>query len=159
MPKLTFRTQFDERVPVVTLCPEPSLAQQSFKDEVDINFLLEKFKVTGSMPTGVRLPSYGDFTGVSDYQTAMNAINVARDEFMRLPAEVRSTFSNDPQRFLEFCSDPKNSDKLVEMGLATKPAETTVQAIQSLAKQMAADKAAGPDQGPTAAGPSTASKP
>ena len=28
-------------------CLDPSLAQQSFKDDADINVMLEKFKVTG----------------------------------------------------------------------------------------------------------------
>ena len=40
-------------------CKDPSLAQQQFKDDVDINVLLERFKVTGVMPQGVVMPSYG----------------------------------------------------------------------------------------------------
>ena len=32
-------------------CRDPSLAQQSFKDDADINVMLEKFRVTGVMPT------------------------------------------------------------------------------------------------------------
>lgn len=99
-------------------CKDPSLAQQSFKDEVDINYLLEKFKVTGQLPQGVRLPTYGDFTGVSDYRSALDAINAARDAFMAMPADVRSRFQNDPQKFLEFCSDPKNLDEARRLGLA-----------------------------------------
>lgn len=36
---------------------------------------------------------------------------------MDLPAKVRSRFENDPQKFLEFCSDPKNRDEAVSLGL------------------------------------------
>jgi phage internal scaffolding protein len=154
---LVFRTQWTPRVRVATECTEPSLAQQSFKDEVDINFLLEKFKVTGQMPQGIRLPSYGDFTGITDYQSAMNALITARDAFMQLPAQMRSEFGNDPQKFMEYCSNPANAEDLVKRGLAVRPPETAVDAINNLAKQLA-PLGAGADQAPTAAGPSTPSK-
>lgn len=99
-------------------CPEPSLTQQQFKDDADINVLLERFKVTGMMPQGVRVPSYGDFTGVSDYRTAMNAVLTAQQSFMELPANVRARFGNDPQQFLEFVADPSNLDEARKLGLA-----------------------------------------
>lgn len=70
-------------------CKDASLAQQQFKDEVDINFLLERFKVTGQLPQGVHVPSYGDFRGVSDYRTAADLIRKADNAFMELPADVR----------------------------------------------------------------------
>lgn len=111
------------------LCEEPSLAQQQFKDDADINVLLERFKVTGVIPQGVRIPTYGDFTGVTDYQSAANAMLKAEQSFMALDAKVRSQFENSPQKFLEFCSDPKNIDKLREMGLAV-PAEPEAQPMK-----------------------------
>ena len=99
-------------------CKDPSLAQQSFKDDVDINVLLERFKVTGQMPAGVRLPEYGDFTGLSDFQSAMGVLLSAQHEFMKLPAEVRARFGNSPQAFMEFCNDKENLPELRKMGLA-----------------------------------------
>lgn len=107
-------------------CKDPSLAQQNFKDEVDINYLLERFKVTGQLPQGVRLPSYGDFSGVSDYRSAMTAVLAAQDAFMRLPAELRSRFGNDPQAFLDFCSREENLPELRKLGLANPIAEPAV---------------------------------
>lgn len=104
-------------------CPEPSLTQQQFKDDVDINVLLERYKVTGQLPQGVRLPSYGDFTGVSDYRSAMDAVRKASDSFMDLPAHVRARFDNDPQKFLEFVSDEKNRDEIIKLGLASPDAK------------------------------------
>lgn len=99
-------------------CRDPSLAQQNFKDDCDINVLMERFKVTGVMPAGVRVPTYGDFTGVSDYRSAVEAVMRASDQFMSLPANVRSRFDNDPQKFLEFCADPANKDEAIRLGLA-----------------------------------------
>lgn len=99
-------------------CKEPSLAQQQFKEDADINVLLERFKVTGQMPQGVTLPTYGDFSAVVDYRTANDAIRRARDSFMELPASVRARFENDPQVFLEFCSNKENLPELRKLGLA-----------------------------------------
>lgn len=100
-------------------CKDPSLAQQSFKDDADINVMLEKFKVTGVMPQGVVLPTYGDFTGVSDYRTAVAAINKAHNAFMDMPANVRARFDNDPQKFMEFFADGKNAAEAERLGLLT----------------------------------------
>jgi len=98
-------------------CRDPSLAQQSFKDDADINVMLEKFKVTGVMPQGVVMPTYGDFQGISDYRSAVDAINKATHAFMDMPANVRARFENNPQKFLEFCADPKNREEASRLGL------------------------------------------
>lgn len=100
-------------------CKDPSLTQQNFKDEVDINVLLERFRVTGQMPQGVVLPTYGDFTGLSDYRTALDAVNRARDSFMMLPANLRARFGNDPQAFLDFVSDESNRAEAEKLGLVS----------------------------------------
>lgn len=102
-------------------CLDPSLAQQSFKDDADINVMLERFKVTGVMPQGVVMPTYGDFTGVSDYRTAVAAINKAQNAFMDMPANVRARFDNDPQKFLEFFADGKNREEAERLGLVPAP--------------------------------------
>lgn len=119
---MKFQSAYSEPVRESDLvCLDPSLAQQSFKDDADINVLLERFKVTGMMPQGVIMPTYGDFTGISDYRTAVDAIKKASDAFMELPANIRSRFDNDPQRFLEFCHDDKNRDEAVRLGLVPPP--------------------------------------
>lgn len=98
-------------------CKDPSLAQQQFKDDVDINVLLERFQVTGVMPQGVVLPSYGDFSAVVDFRSAQDALRRARDAFMELPAQVRSRFNNDPQELLEFVSKDENRAEAERLGL------------------------------------------
>lgn len=101
-------------------CQDPSLAKQEFKEESDINTILRRFNVTGHLPN-VRLPQFGDFDGIVDFHSAMNAIAQAHESFDALPAEIRSRFQNDPGQFVDFCLDDQNKDELVKMGLAKAP--------------------------------------
>lgn len=106
-------------------CPEPTLTVQSTRDEVDINTIVDRFGITGAIPTDVRVPQYEDFADVFDFRSAIEAIAMAEDSFMSMPAKVRAEFSNDAQQFLEFCSKPENLPRMRELGLAVpeKPAE------------------------------------
>lgn len=83
----------------------PSMTQQQFKEECDINEIVRRFGLTGQMPDDVRIPVSGDFTGISDFKQAMDAVVSAQEEFMRLPAELRERFRNDPQELIAFVSD------------------------------------------------------
>lgn len=91
--------------------------QQSFRDECDINVLVKRFGIGAELPVGLRAPTYGDFTGVDDYQSALNAIIAADDAFMKMPADVRTRFDNSAAKFVEFCSDDKNREEAVKLGL------------------------------------------
>lgn len=121
-------------------CPkEEGMTQQQFKDEVDINTIVKRFNLTGQMPTGVRLPTYGDFTGVDDYHSAMNALREAEQAFMAFPAELRDKFSNDPQKFLEYVEDESKLEESYELGIRQRPPEQprdVVQAVDELAAQL-----------------------
>lgn len=105
---------------------EPSLTKQSFLEEVDINTLVDRFRLNGELPVGVRPPTYGDFTGVSDFKSAMDAANSAMESFMQMPADIRARFANDPQKFVEFCSNPENKAEAIKMGLAFEQASEEV---------------------------------
>lgn len=118
MAKIEFQSAYSEPFRGSDIkCEDPSLAQQQFKDDADINVMLERFKVTGMVPQGVLMPTYGDFTGISDYQTAANALLRANDAFMQMPANVRARFENSPQKFMEFFNDEKNIDEARKLGL------------------------------------------
>lgn len=104
-------------------CLDDSRAQQQFKDECDINTIVRRFGLTGELPENVRMPVEGDFTAVTDYQTALNLIIAADEGFMQLPAEVRAEFNNDPAKLVSFCSDPANLDRARALGIA-RPAPT-----------------------------------
>lgn len=99
-------------------CRDKSRALQSQAQDADINVIVKRFGVTGQLPQGLRLPTYGDFSEVVDYRTALDAVRAAEASFMEVPAEIRRRFGDDPQAFVEFCSDEKNYDELVKLGLA-----------------------------------------
>lgn len=109
----------------------PSKTIQSGKDEADINIILKRFGVTGQLPPmSQRMPEYGDFTGITDFHSAMTIVRQAQEAFMELPAEVRSRFGNDPGAFINFASDPENLPELRKMGLA-KEAELVQDAART----------------------------
>ena len=94
-----------------------SLTIQSMAEDADLNVLMKRFGVTGHIPQSVRVPQYGDFTEIKDFASAMMAVKSAQDNFMALPADVRARFANDPQRLLEFVSQPGNEAELRRLGL------------------------------------------
>jgi len=98
-------------------CEDASLAQQHFKDECDINNILRQFNITGLLPESPLSPRYGDFTGIGDYQSALNAVIAAEDGFMALPADIRSRFMNDPAMLIDFLADESNRAEAEKLGL------------------------------------------
>lgn len=109
---------------------EPSLTQQQFSDFTDINKLIAQYEKTGLLThVNSRQPIYGDFSNVSDYQSAYNAVIQAQAAFAVLPADVRERFANDPQQLLSFLSDPKNKQEAIKLGLVNPetPASSEVE--------------------------------
>ena len=104
------------------MCSDESLTQQSFKDEADINTIVRRFGLTGQLPQDLQMPVSGDFTGISDYHTAMNMVLAAQDEFLRVPADVRARFQNDPAQLMAFLDDPANRSEAVSLGLVNPAA-------------------------------------
>jgi phage internal scaffolding protein len=98
-------------------CEDVTLTQQHFKDECDINNILRQFNVTGLLPEAPLSPRYGDFTGIGDYHSALNQVIAAEDEFMRLPAQIRSRFENDPAKLIDFLEKSENKDEAIKLGL------------------------------------------
>ena len=108
------------------VCKDPSLTQQQFAVESDINTIVDTFMKTGHLPDPVSMPQYVDYEGVFDFQSAMNVVRSADENFMRMDAKVRSRFHNSPQEFLEFFSNPANQDEAIRLGLAVSSPTTFV---------------------------------
>jgi len=112
-------------------CEDATLAQQQFKDECDINNIMEKFGMTGLIPQNPLSPQYGDFSGVNDYHSALNAIMAAEEQFDALPAKIRERFANDPANLIDFMENPENRSEAEKLGLVVQntvvstPVETT----------------------------------
>jgi len=107
-------------------CEEPSLTQQHFKDDCDINKIIDRYNKTGILagPPGVnmgRRPQFGDFSLVSDYQTAQMQLQQAEETFMELPSKLRKRFNNSVQELISFMENPENREQAIELGLLDKP--------------------------------------
>lgn len=94
-----------------------SMTIQSQAEDADINVMMKRMRITGQMPENIRLPAYGDFTGISDYRSAIEAVRAADNDFLALPAEVRAKFDNDPQKLLAAVHTPGNEQMLKDLGL------------------------------------------
>lgn len=105
-------------------CADVSRTRQSDAKDADINTIVKNFGLSGTVPVGVRVPTYGDFEFVGDYRSAIDAVRSADASFLAMPADIRSRFDNDPARFVDFCSDSSNLEELRKLGLAV-PAPPT----------------------------------
>lgn len=113
--------------------------QQQFKDEVDINNIVKKFKAGQSVP--LRHPGYfTDFNQATGLMEAQEQINAAAEAFLEIPATLREKFGNDPLKFLEFVQNPKNKETITEFGLTNyAPAETTLKDIHTALTELKRD--------------------
>lgn len=82
-----------------------TLVQQQFAAEVDINTIVRRFGITGALPFGSAAPGvYGDFTEITDYESALARVRKVEDGFMKLPPDVRERFGNDPGSLIRFAN-------------------------------------------------------
>lgn len=102
-------------------CEDKSLTKQSFLEETDINTIVRRFNLTGQLPEDVRRPVYGDYEGVFDFHSAMNAIVQAEESFEAMPADVRARFHNSPAEFVDFVAREENREEAIRLGLVDKP--------------------------------------
>lgn len=105
-------------------CPEPTLAQQQFRDDSDPNVVMELFTRTGDASFLQQSnPQYADFLHAPvSFHQAQNQVIAARNAFMDLPARLRARFDNDPAQFVNFVEDDKNYDEAVDLGILKKDA-------------------------------------
>lgn len=112
----------EKRDPNALYCDEPSLTQQHFAEECDINEILRRSAISGHLPVNDKVPMYGDFTTVPQSLTeAFSLIKQANDLFAAMPWQVRERFQNNPQKMIEFLNDEKNRDEAVKLGMVKAP--------------------------------------
>lgn len=103
-------------------CEDPSLAQQSAKDECDINCILQNMARGVHPDVSGRQPQYGDFTSTAnDYHDALNMVIAAKEAFDGLSADVRARFKNDPAELLDFVHNEENREEAISLGLIPPP--------------------------------------
>lgn len=93
-----------------------SQTEQSHKNECDINKIVARALKSGVLPVVSDRGLFGDFSNV-DYQNMQIKIARAKEQFMRLPVNIRTRFSNDVGSLLEFIDNPDNKEEAVKLGL------------------------------------------
>lgn len=125
--------QLNEATGEVTWEKDPGLTQQQWKDECDVNKIMEQMYKTGSL-THIRnqqTGAYADLTDLPDYQTSLNTIIKANETFEALPAEIRTRFKNDPAELIAFIDDEKNIEESYKLGLRVRPKHIVTNANQT----------------------------
>ena len=119
---MKFKTAYGDRKRQSFLTEGESMTQQHFAKEADIKTIIKKHDRTGIINHVARgVAHYGDYSEVNEYRDALDMVNSANASFAELPAELRKMFGNDAGEFFEFATDPKNDEKMVEMGLKAAP--------------------------------------
>ncbi|QXP08399.1 MAG: internal scaffolding protein [Arizlama microvirus] len=109
-----------------TIFTEPSKTQQQYKNEVNINTIMEKARKGRPVMVQSRQAFYEDFTGVQDFKAAQDRIIAVSNEFDQLPAKIRLKFNNNPAEFYEFMHDEKNINEAEALGLIEKKEITEI---------------------------------
>lgn len=107
---------------------DPSLTQQHFAKDADLNTVLKRYGITDGQipPAAADGRYYGDFSDVFSFREALDRTRDAVAKFNALPAAIRAEFNNDPVFLHDWVMNPANFDEAVEMGLlqqkiVTKP--------------------------------------
>ncbi len=92
---------------------QPGRTKQAFKDDADVNRILDKFRKTGTITHLNKFGAqYGDFADMPDLLQAHERLKAGHAIFGELPAEVRAEFAQDAGKFFAFVNDPANKDDL-----------------------------------------------
>lgn len=112
---------FNRRMSVGIQFGDETGAKQSFKDECDINKILDRYHKTGVIDFVNRNEArYGEASSI-DFQTSMQIVADGNSMFEEMPAHLRKRFNNDPYEFLRFIENDQNRDEAIKLGLIQPP--------------------------------------
>lgn len=95
-----------------------TLTQQQYKNDADINTIVKRFSmVPQAGPPVLGEGVYGDFTGITDYHSALERVQRAEADFMRLPPDIRERFNNDAAQFMDFAATAPEEVLRTELNL------------------------------------------
>lgn len=116
------KNRFSAVNPTPEINIEPTLTQQHFAEDANINTIVQRALKTGTIGdvTNARQPIFGDFTE-GDYMEMRNNIADITQQFEALPARLRSRFMNDPLQLMRFVNDPRNLSDSVKLGFVKMP--------------------------------------
>ncbi len=117
--------------------------KQSFKDETDIEKIMARADVTGTISHLAKYEGvYADFSDF-DFHKQNNMLAAGRGIFEELPAEIRQEFRQSPAEFFKYVNDPANADDLRnKLPALAKPGRQNIQVTAPDADTQAALDAA-----------------
>ena len=119
--KSQFKNPYQEHKPCFFHTTGESLTQQHFQEECDILNIIKRHDRNGIIEHVQRGQArYGDFSEVSDYREALDLVQDANNEFMKIPSDIRKKFNNNPGEFLNFVNNPDNEEEMQQMGFVKK---------------------------------------
>jgi phage internal scaffolding protein len=133
-----YKTIWDRTRQVTDLAANPSLTKSEYKDQCDINNVVQRALRTGVLPGTNLEPLYADFSEISDYATASIKIAEATQAFEQLPSNIKEQFDNDVNKLLDFVDDPENEEEAKQLGLLPQNIEA-VSSLSEAATEVATD--------------------
>ena len=125
-----FKTGYGDRTRKGFQTIGESLTQQSHAAAADVRNIIKQYDRTGLIANVNKgIAQYGDYSEINEYQESLNMVIEANANFAELPSHIREQFNNNAGIFFEFATNPKNSEKMVEMGLAKAP-EKVVKSVE-----------------------------
>ncbi len=103
----------------------PTMAEQHTGHLTDINYLVKKYKPDElaayiAARSQYRTEILGhDFSQEPDLVQARSIVYRSRQEFEKLPEEIRIQFKNHVE-FLKFMDNPANEERMIKLGILTK---------------------------------------
>jgi len=123
---------------------KPSLTEQNGARNLSVKEQMEMWVRTGKF-TNLRDPKklvYGDFQNADDYQTSLNRVQAAQEQFAELPDQLRQKFNNSPKDFLQYVTNPDNKMGMHELGLLSPEASQAIVEAQTAERAKKAAEAA-----------------
>lgn len=120
---VAFRNAYERSSKPGITFEKPSLTQQHFKDECDINLIIKRYTRSDiALMAAMSNMQYGDYSTPVDFHEAMNIVLRAQEQFEALPSSIRDKFDNDPAKMLDFVSKKENIEESVKLGLLNREA-------------------------------------
>lgn len=106
---------------VRTVNDKPSMTDQQYKDDCDVNTIIERAKRSGQVSHLAKLQGqFADVSEIDDLHSGMIKLQHAQEAFAKLPLAVKRRFGYDMRSLLEFMDDPSNLEEAAKLGLVKK---------------------------------------
>lgn len=108
----------------------PSMVREAFKDECDINQIVQRYAAGAQMPPRPGDALYADVSGLSDYKSAVDQVLAAYANLDAMPEKARALLKNDPEGFRHALLNATQSEDLVALGILKAPTEEQLAATE-----------------------------